>query len=87
MPIRSRVKFNTIESTIDAGIASMGLIRVFSYHVSAAIGAGLLREVLVPFAPPPLPIHIMHRHDELVPLKVRAFVDFSVPRLQERLAL
>jgi hypothetical protein len=34
-----------------------------------------------------VPVQIIHRHDELVPLKVRAFIDFGVPRLQARLAL
>ncbi len=87
VPIRSRIMFDTIESAIDAGIAGMGLIRVFSYHVGPAIRAGLLREVLAPFVPPVVPVQIIHRHDDLVPLKVRAFIDFSAPRLQARLAL
>lgn len=59
---------------------------MFSYHVRPAIRAGLLREVLADFAPAPVPVHIVHRHEELVPLKVRAFIDFSVPLLQDRLA-
>lgn len=87
VPIRSRIMFDAIESAIDAGIAGMGLIRVFSYHIRPAIRAGLLREVMADCVPPALPVHIIHRHDELVPLKVRAFIDFAVPRLQTRLAL
>ena len=87
VPIHSRIMFDAIESVIDAGIAGMGLIRVFSYHVRPAIRAGLLREVMADFVPPVVPVHIIHRHDELMPLKVRAFIDFAVPRLQTRLAL
>lgn len=87
IPIHSRIMFDTIESAIDAGIAGMGLIRVFSYHVRPAIRSGLLREVLGDFAPPEVPVQIIHRHDELVPLKVRAFIDFTVPRLKTALAL
>ncbi|MDI4237351.1 LysR family transcriptional regulator [Bradyrhizobium sp. Arg237L] len=87
VPIRSRIMFDTIESAIDAGIAGIGLIRVLSYHVRPAIRSGLLREVLAEFAPPEAPVQIIHRHDELVPLKVRAFIDFSVPRLETLLAL
>jgi DNA-binding transcriptional LysR family regulator len=86
MPIRSRIMFDTIESAIDAGITGMGLIRVFSYHVRPAIRSGLLREVLAEFAPPEVPVQIIHRHDELVPLKVRAFIDFVVPRLEKALS-
>ncbi len=87
VPIRSRIMFDTIESAIDAGVAGMGLIRVFSFHVRAAIRSGLLQEVLAEFAPPEVPVLIIHRNDELVPLKVRAFIDFTAPRLHARLAL
>jgi DNA-binding transcriptional LysR family regulator len=62
-----------IESAIDAGIAGIGLIRVFSYHVRPAFRAGMLREVLSDFAPPSVPVHILHGTDDMVPLKVRAF--------------
>ncbi|MCQ8277623.1 LysR family transcriptional regulator [Acetobacteraceae bacterium KSS8] len=87
IPIHSRITFDTIDSAIDAGIAGIGLIRVLSYHVRPAIRSGLLREVLAEFAPPEMPVQIIHRHDELVPLKVRAFIDFVMPRLQTALAL
>ena len=87
VPIRSRIMFDTIESAIDAGIAGLGLIRVFSYHARPAFRAGTLREVLSDFAPPSVPVHILHGTEDMVPLKVRAFIDFCVPRLQARLAL
>jgi DNA-binding transcriptional LysR family regulator len=87
VPIRPRVTFDTIESTVKAGLAGLGLIRVFCYHVRPAIRAGLLREVLGAFAPPAVPVHILQGSDEMVPLKVRAFIDFCVPRLQARLAV
>jgi DNA-binding transcriptional LysR family regulator len=87
VPIRSRIMLDAIESVIDAGIAGMGLIRVFSYHVRPAVRSGLLREVLPGSVPPSLPVQILHGHDDMVPLKVRAFIDFCVPRLQARLVL
>lgn len=87
VPIRSRITLDTIESVVDAGIAGMGLIRVFSYHVAAAFRSGTLREVLPEHATAGVPVHMLRAGDDLVPLKVRAFVDFCVPRLQARLAL
>jgi DNA-binding transcriptional LysR family regulator len=87
VPTWSRITFDTIESAIDAGIAGMGLIRVFSYHVRPAFRAGMLREVLSDFVPPSVPVHILHGTEDMAPLKVRAFLDFCVPRLQARLAL
>jgi DNA-binding transcriptional LysR family regulator len=65
----------------------MGLIRVFSYQVRPAVRAGMLREVLPHFVPSSVPVHLLHGTEDMVPLKVRAFVDFCVPRLQARLAV
>lgn len=86
IPIRSRISFNTMESVIDAGIAGLGLVRVFSYQVRSALQAGTLRSVLPDHAPPSLPVHALHPGGGLLPLKVRAFIDFCAPRLQARLA-
>lgn len=86
VPIRSRITLDTMESVMDAGIAGMGLIRVFSYHVRAPNRAGTLLEVLSDYATTGIPIHILHAGEDMVPLKVRAFTDFCVPRLQARLA-
>ncbi len=85
-PIRSRIMLDTMESVIDAGIAGMGLVRVFCYHVRPALRAGTLRVVLPEHVPPGLPVHAIHPGGGLLPLKVRAFMDFCVPRLQARLA-
>ena len=87
IPIHSRITLDTVETAIDAGIAGMGLIRPFSYHVRPALRAGLLREVLADFSTNDIPVHIIHAGEGLIPLKVRAFIDFCVPRLQARLAL
>ena len=85
--IRSRIVLDTMESVVDAGIAGMGLVRVFCYHVRPVLRAGLLRAVLPGFVPPALPVHAIHPGGELLPLKVRAFLDYCVPRLEARLAI
>lgn len=85
VPIHSRVTFDTIDAVVEAGLAGIGLIRVFCYHIQPALRAGLLREVLPEFVPPGLPVHILHSGEGLVPLKVRAFIDFCAPRLQAAL--
>ncbi len=86
VPIRSRITLDTMESVIDAGMAGMGLVRAFCYHVRPALRAGALRSVLADYTPPSLPVHALHPGGALLPLKVRAFMDFCVPRLQARLA-
>ncbi len=85
VPITSRATFDTIDAVVEAGLAGLGLVRVFCYRLMPALKAGVMREVLPAFVPPGIPVHIVHGADQLVPLKVRAFVDFCAPRLQARL--
>lgn len=86
VPIASRATFDTIDAVVEAGLAGLGLIRVFCYHLRPLIAAGRMQEVLPAFRPRGVPVHIVHGADELVPLKVRAFIDFAAARLQARLA-
>jgi DNA-binding transcriptional LysR family regulator len=42
--------------------------------------------VLEAFAPEPVPVSLVYANQGLLPLKVRAFLDWSAPRLRARLA-
>ncbi|OBQ97201.1 LysR family transcriptional regulator [Mesorhizobium sp. AA23] len=86
VPVRSRLQLNTAEAAIDAAIAGLGLTRVLSYQADAAVRAGALHVVLEPFEPPPWPVNLLHAGQGLLPVKLRAFLDFAAPRLKERLA-
>ena len=84
--IRSRLKVNTAEAAIDAAIAGVGLTRVLSYQIVAAVRSGALCPVLVDFEPEPWPVNLVHSGHGRLPVKLRAFLDFAAPRLRERLA-
>ncbi|WP_292148596.1 LysR substrate-binding domain-containing protein, partial [Mesorhizobium sp.] len=84
--VRSRLQVNTAEAAIDAAIAGLGLTKVLSYQADVAVRAGALRVVLEPFEPPPWPVSLVHAGQGRLPVKLRAFLDFAAPRLQERLA-
>ncbi|RWM07212.1 LysR family transcriptional regulator [Mesorhizobium sp.] len=86
VPVRSRLRVNTAEAAIDAAIAGLGLTKVLSYQADAAVRAGTLRVVLEPFEPSPWPVNLVHAGQGLLPVKLRAFLDFAAPRLKERLA-
>ncbi|MGA0599105.1 LysR family transcriptional regulator [Caulobacter sp. KR2-114] len=86
-PFRPRLSVTTIEAAIDAGLAGAGLVRALSYQVAEAVRDGRLRVVLADFEPPPRPVHLVYNRQARMPLKLRAFVDFAVPRLRERLEL
>jgi DNA-binding transcriptional LysR family regulator len=85
VPIRSRLTVNTAEAAVDAAISSIGVTRVLSYQIAAPVRAGALDIVLCGFEPPPLPVNMIYGA-ELLPLKLRAFLDFAAPRLKARLA-
>jgi DNA-binding transcriptional LysR family regulator len=61
------------------------LIRAVSYQVVDHVRAGRLRIVMQSFEPAPRPVHLVYDAQNRLPLKLRAFVDFVVPRMRERL--
>lgn len=83
--IRSRLVVNTAEAAIDAAIAGLGISRVLSYQIADAQAAGLLAVVLEEFEPEPWPVSLVYPGGRLLPLKVRAFLDFAAVRLRARL--
>jgi DNA-binding transcriptional LysR family regulator len=82
VPIRPRFTVNTADAAIAAAIAGAGITRVLSYQVADAVAAGALQRVLRPFEPAPLPVHLVYPAQSLLPLKLRAFLDFATPRLK-----
>ena len=83
--VRSRLVVNTAEAAIDAAIAGLGLTRLLSYQV-AARQDGLLDIVLPDFEPEPWQVSLVHAGQGLLPIKLRAFLDFAAPRLKAALS-
>ncbi|GAC1340698.1 MAG: LysR family transcriptional regulator [Acetobacteraceae bacterium] len=86
VPIRPRLAVNTADAAITAAIAGSGIARVLSYQVAAAVEAGTLQLILSAHAPEQLPVHLVYAAQALLPLKLRAFLDFATPRLRATLA-
>jgi DNA-binding transcriptional LysR family regulator len=84
--IHSRLIVNTAEAAIDAAIAAVGVTRALSYQAASAIRAGMLVLALQKFEPEPWPVNLVYAGEGLLPLKLRAFLDFAAPRLKARLA-
>lgn len=83
---RVRLAVNTTEAAVQAALAGLGIIRVLSYQVADELRAGRLQVVLPDFAPEPLPVSLVYPETELLPLKLRCFLDWTVPRLRGRMA-
>ncbi|MFT4096768.1 MAG: LysR family transcriptional regulator [Rhodoblastus sp.] len=84
--IRSRLVVNTAEAAIDAAIAGLGVTRVLSYQVERAVERGELEIVLEACEPAPMPVSLVYPAQGAMPQKLRAFLDFTIDRLREKLA-
>jgi DNA-binding transcriptional LysR family regulator len=83
--IRPRFSVNSADAAIAASIRGAGVTRVLSYQVAEPVARGALKLILRAFEPDLLPVHILYAGQSLLPLKLRAFLDFAGPRLRSSL--
>jgi DNA-binding transcriptional LysR family regulator len=86
VPVRARLRTSQPDVAIDAARAGHGLTRVPIYQVAEALRQGTLRIVLAAFEEPPLPVSLVTVEGRGAAARVRAFVDWMVPRLRAVLA-
>lgn len=84
--VHSRLVVNTAEAAVDAAVAGLGVTRVLSYQAAKAVADGKLTIILQPFEPATVPASLVYKQQGLVPLKLRAFLDFAIPRLKAAVA-
>lgn len=84
--VRSRMAVSTADAAIEAALQGLGLTRVLSYQVADAVRDGQLVRVLTREEPPAVPASLIHPWQGRLPMKTRAFIDFAVDRLRERLS-
>lgn len=78
---------NNGETIRRMAIAGVGIGRIADYHVRGPIARGELVELLADNALSEKDeIHALFRGAQLMPARVRAFLDFTVPRMQQFLA-
>lgn len=82
---RYRLTINTADAAIDAAIAGVGVTSLLSYQVANAVNDGNLQIILKQFELPAIPVHLLHAHQGLSPLKMRRFFEFAAPRIRESL--
>ncbi|MGF6175371.1 LysR family transcriptional regulator [Ensifer sp. 4252] len=84
--IKPRLTINGVAGVVASAIEGNGITRVLSYQIAEYVKSGELEIVLPTDEPPPLPVHIVAPEGRLSVPKVRAFVDFAVPRLRKDFA-
>jgi DNA-binding transcriptional LysR family regulator len=80
--ITPRLVVNNARAAIASTVEGHGVTRLLSYHVAPEVKQGLLRIVLADAEPAPVPVHLVSPYGRLSVPKVRAFVDFALPRLR-----
>lgn len=85
IPIHSRLEVSSVEAGLDAAALGVGIARALSYQVAGYHESDRLKIVLKDFEPAPWPVHLVRPAGKIVPLKVRAFLDFASRRLKAKL--
>jgi DNA-binding transcriptional LysR family regulator len=84
-PQTVRVYATDVVAACEAAQQGLGIARVPSFMVPEDLRSGALVEILAEYSPPPFPVHIVYMKQGLMPLKVRAFIDWMTPRLRQAL--
>jgi DNA-binding transcriptional LysR family regulator len=82
--VPSRLTVNSVEAAVKSSVEGYGVTRLLSYQVAEEVRLGRLVILLENAEPPPLPVHLIVPEGRLAAAKVRAFVDFAVPRLKAK---
>jgi DNA-binding transcriptional LysR family regulator len=77
-----RLIVNTVRAAVASVAEGSGVTRLFSYHIAEQVRDGRLKILLDKDEHPPLPVHLLAPQGRFSVPKVRAFVDFVVPRFK-----
>lgn len=83
--VRPRLATTSADAAIAAAQSGLGLAQTTDYQAAQGLQDGSLALVLSEFECALTPVNLVYPSNRLVPLKLRAFVDFMLPRLSERL--
>jgi DNA-binding transcriptional LysR family regulator len=81
-----RLVINNVRAAVASVVEGHGVARLLSYHVAPEIRRDALRILLTDAEPAPIPVHLVSPYGRLAVPKVRAFVDFALPRLRAQFA-
>ena len=83
--VPSRLTVDLGEAAVAAAVTGAGIARVLSYLIDDLLKSRSLVTLLEAYEPLPIPVSVIYPSQRQVPLKLRAFLDFAVPRLRKKL--
>jgi len=81
-----RLNVNDALAAVASAAEGHGVTRVMSYQAEAELRSGRLVRILMPFEPPPVPVHLLFAPRRPATARLRALIDHAVPALRDRLA-
>ena len=81
-----RLLVSSPDAAADAAIDGVGATLLLEHDVAEAVRARKLRFILQEFEVDPIPVHLVHLSRDMMPVKLRRFIDFAAPKLREALA-
>lgn len=81
-----RLLVSSPDAAADAAIDGVGATLLLEHDVAAAVDAGKLKYILQEYEVEPIPVHLVHFSRGMMPVKLRSFIDFAVPKLREALS-
>ncbi len=84
--VSGRMQSNVADPMRIAAISGVGLVMLPRYILGNDIKKGKLQVVLESYSPPPLEIYAIYPHRKYLSVKVRLFLEFLKPWLQQKLS-
>jgi DNA-binding transcriptional LysR family regulator len=84
--LRHRLTTNQIDVALSSAIEGLGAVRLLSYQAFDALQSGQLIRVLSSFELAAVPVQFLYPHSRLISPRVRDFLNWIAPKLEERLS-
>ncbi len=83
--VQARLVTNQTHAVRLACVQGLGIARLLHYQVWQELQDGRLQRILQAFEPEALPVQLVFPHAQMLAPRVRAFIDWTCPRLEAQL--
>lgn len=84
--VAPRLEVTAPDAAVSAAVDGVGMTLVFEHDADEMLRARRLAIVLPQYEVGPVPVHLVHVSRNLMPVKLRFFIDFAAPKLRESMA-
>jgi DNA-binding transcriptional LysR family regulator len=86
LAVKPRLEVTSPDAAVSAAADDAGITYVFEHDADEALRSGQIEILLPQFEIEPVPVHMVHVSRNLMPIKLRHFIDFAAPKLRESLS-